>query len=163
MKRNKNNRCLSTSRTALSSSDISRPFALSMPNVTRIRFFFVPVSLILEKKSPFPANKLHVKYTWGGGPKNSRNCYKKILLKLFLQVWNFSPLGITPPATGYSNPRTALSSLSIVRNVWKQKYKNGVLRATSVFEISPEFMICSILQQCSTHTKLYERSNQRRC
>jgi hypothetical protein len=48
-----------------------------------------------------------------GDPKLSRNCQKNVL-KMFVQILNFSPLGSTHPATGCSNPSTAPTAGNIV-------------------------------------------------
>ena len=44
-------------------------------------------------------------YTWEGTKKFPE--LLKNLIKIFVQVWNFSPLRSTPLATGCSNPSTA--------------------------------------------------------
>jgi len=51
--------------------------------------------------------------TWRGDPKIP-GIVKKNLFKVFLQIWNFSPLRSSPPATGCSNPSTAPNSGNIV-------------------------------------------------
>jgi hypothetical protein len=51
-----------------------------------------------------------------GGPKNFRNCYKS-LFKIFVQIWNFSPLQSTVPVTGCSNPCDAPTAGNIVWNL----------------------------------------------
>ena len=45
---------------------------------------------------------------------------KKNLFKVFVQVWNFSPLWSTPPATGCSNPSTASNAGNIVQNLQRK-------------------------------------------
>ena len=36
------------------------------------------------------------------------------MFKIFVQVWNFSPLQISPPVTGYNDPSAAPTAGSIV-------------------------------------------------
>ena len=76
------------------------------------RIAIAPLSAVVQQhlnqkcwtRKPFPKV-----YTWGD-PK-ILGIVKKKLFKVFVQVWNISPLRSTPPATGCSNPSTAPSDL----------------------------------------------------